>query len=215
MPLSRLASLTSNSGTTWYSTASRTDAITAAITGTATATSGLATNIGQAGAFWPNLEYYAAEGLANPEYVWNDASPAASETVYFAQAYQYTDLIVAGITRLAVADTFTDNAHTLFIEEYLNIPLVGITLETSVTPAGGAPDGSLSDAGQADSPPFGWQNISKFSGIYVPTLPVTIPALTTYFFVVSYEVVNYSTNGDVNPAGLQFIVELYNDLVEV
>jgi hypothetical protein len=219
MPITLLASLVSNPGTTWYSTVSRLDAIQAAITGTPSATRGLATNVGQLGDLWPDLGYYAVEGETDPSYVWNDASPAASETVYFAQAFQYDSLVVAGLTRLAVADTFSDNAHTLFIEEYLNIPLPpplgGITLQTTVTPAAGAPDGSLSDVGQASAPPYGWQTISKFSQSYIPTLPVDIPALTTYFFVVSYEVRNYSSVGGTNPAGLQYIVELYNDLVDV
>jgi hypothetical protein len=218
MAINKIATLVSNDGTTvgttptWFSTASRLDAITAAVNGAATATSGMVTNVGSLYPLWPVQQYYSAlTGVPDPSYVWNNAALPPTTPLFFAQAFQYTTLDITLLTRLATAEVFSDNAHTLFIEEYLNIPVVGLSLTTSVTAIGGESDGDLSDAGQAVSPPYGWQTISKFSSVYTPELPATIPPLSTYFFVVSFAAVNYSANGSANPAAIQYIVELYDD----
>lgn len=215
LPITKKATLVSNSASTYFSTLSRQDAINGAL-GISTATNGLVAENGQLFPFWPELVYYAGLGQPTPQYVWNDATPAGPETLYFAQAFSLPILTVA-VTRLATAETFSDNAHRLFLQEFtrVDLPLVPplITVVNEITPPGGILDGSSSDTGQASAPPFSWQTISKYSNVYIPTLPVAVPGLVNYAFVVSYEVNNYSPNGPVNPAGLQYIVELYDDLL--
>ncbi|RCW50887.1 hypothetical protein [Paenibacillus prosopidis] len=47
-----------------------------------------------------------------------------------------------------------------------------------------------------------------------PASPETLYfALPTYFFVASFEVVNYTTGGTISPAALQYIVELYDEYI--
>ncbi len=118
------------------------------------------------------------------------------------------------LNHLATAEVFCDNAAALYIDEIFFLDALGIitiTLVNSVV--SGTINGSLSDAGQTNTAPFPWQTVSKFSETYTTILPTTIPLLTDYFFVVSFEAVNYSPNGStINPAGLQYIVELYDDI---
>ncbi|PZE20619.1 hypothetical protein [Paenibacillus xerothermodurans] len=210
MPITQVATLASNNGTTWFSTASRTDAVEAAITGIASPTRALVTNVGRLFPFWPELAYYPSDASPNPQYVWESALPEEPETIWFAQAVTLTlPTVGLAITRLATADVFSDNTNTLFLEEYLSIPAVGLQLFASATPVGGAPTGAM----QAASPPYEWQTVRKFSNTYLSTLPVGLPLLTTQHFVVSIEAANFPPNGPVNPAGLQYIVELYNDIL--
>lgn len=220
----RLESTTTASTTvsaTWTSSLSREDAIRGALTSLGIAglpnSAALATTVTRYPE-WPEIEYYAVQGNPQPSYVWNSTTPAEDETVYFAQAFTLPGISVA-LERLATAEVFSDNAHTLFIEEYtvVTLPILGTILAVlnTVTPAGGAVDGPESSAGQASEPPFGWQTISKFSEDYTPTLPIDLPGLIGTFFVVSFEATNYLSNGPFNPAGLQYIVELYDDLISL
>jgi hypothetical protein len=216
MPITQRATLVSNPATTWFSTLSRADAVAGAITGIPSATRGIVTDIGRFVVQWPDIAYYPQDpGGINPSYVWNDATFTAPETVFFAHAFQFPTLTVA-LTRLSVADVFSDNINTLFLEEYVTAsdplaPVVNLLLGNSViTPAGGASSGPSSA-----TPPFDWQTIHKFSTSYVPALPVVLPPLliTGYFFVASFSVTSYSLPPfSTNPAALQYIVELYDDL---
>ncbi|SEN04273.1 hypothetical protein SAMN05518847_10220 [Paenibacillus sp. OV219] len=118
------------------------------------------------------------------------------------------------LNHLATAEVFSDNAAALYIDEVFAVSVLGVinlTIVNSVV--SGTINGSLNDAGQTSTAPFPWQTISKFSETYTTILPVTIPLLTEYFFVVSFEAVNYSpSSSTIDPAGLQYIVELYDDI---
>ncbi|MBP3966091.1 hypothetical protein [Paenibacillus lignilyticus] len=118
------------------------------------------------------------------------------------------------LNHLATAEVFCDNAATLYMDEYFAIDVLGvISLLLVNNVVNGTINGTLSDVGQTNTAPFPWQTISKFSETYTTILPTTIPLLTEYFFVVSFEAVNYSPDGGtINPAGLQYIVELYDDI---
>lgn len=118
------------------------------------------------------------------------------------------------LNHLATAEVFSDNAAALYIDEVFAVNVLGVINLTFLNNVvSGAINGSLSDASQTSTAPFPWQTISKFSRTYTTILPTTIPLLTEYLFAVSFEVVNYGPNGStIDPAGLQYIVELYDDI---
>lgn len=222
LPINKLATLVSNSVSTWYSTTSRLDAARGAITGIATATRDSVESFPRQVPNWPELKYYPAVTATNPDYVWSvsqppDAPSNAPNTLFFAQAFAIPGTLIPNLalSHLATAEVFCDNAATLYMDEFLFVDIAGVltvTFQNNIV--SNTINGSLSDVGQTTNPPFPWQIISKFSKAYTTILPTTIPLFSQYFFVVSFEAVNYSPNGSaINPAGLQYIVELYDDLV--
>ena len=133
-----------------------------------------------------------------PQFIWDDNTFEQGEVRYFAVALR----ILSEEEYVFAVTTFADNAHRLFIEERN----IDGDLIQSYTPDGGLFDGPMTANASEDedkAAPFNWQKIGVWFSDDIH------PVSTSYYFVFSWEVINYNSTDTVNPSGLAFQIDIY------
>ncbi|URT71578.1 hypothetical protein [Cytobacillus firmus] len=174
---------------------------------------------------WPSLKKFGNDtttqpyspfgGVSNPEYIWNQPT-SDGQTVAFAVASGAFVVIPGEILSFGVfLNAFADNAMQAKIELF---EFAGGTFGKAFPQPTGL-DEFLLVAGEPNTPaegltetqPYNWQDIRMYSTRF--SAPIATTSSRTFTIVVSFEVTNYLIQPNrPNPAGLQFICDIYSDL---
>jgi hypothetical protein len=166
---------------------------------------------------WPQISRFDNDAVgANPQTIWLAPGVATSGQSAGFAAISNVFLLTLGLPvalspNLVVAmSVFADNGVEARIQAFnflgTAVPLVEIFPSNLNVPL---KDGTVTDPNSENvaTPPYGWQQVRFYSintsGTFVG-LGVQL--------VFSFEVLNYTTNGDANPGGLAFIADIYGDL---
>lgn len=141
-------------------------------------------------------------GLTTPQFVW-DVVTLDGETRFFAAAAEITpDFDLSGL--FIRTTTFADNGHDYQASIYS-------TNKTLMTQGQVLFDGDTTtpSLGLTEQPPFNWQTLRSNTEV----LSAALTSGTLYYLVVSYRVTNYLQKAGLpNPAGLSFIVDVWNSV---
>lgn len=171
----------------------------------------LAEDIGKAFSFWPQIVSENLGPGSQPQYIWatdpiSQLGALNGEQQNFGRAATLTGLTLSADRNLPFnIMVFADNAYIgkLKISAMISNALTTITLID-------IPDEgfSLNTSFKEEEAPYKWHNITAFSGeVIIPT------KATGVRFDLEIEALNYAqVNGTPasNPAGVQFLLELYN-----
>ncbi|WHY96959.1 hypothetical protein [Peribacillus simplex] len=156
-------------------------------------------------------------GLLNPEYIW-DQPTSEGQTVAFAIAAPIVGAIATPSDFSVVLVAFADNAMEAKIELF---ELIGDTfVKAAPQPAGldefllVAGEPNMPAEGLTETQPFNWQDIRVYSTVF--TSPPNPDNTRRFRIVVSFEVTNYLVPNppqQPNPAGLQFMVDIYRNIL--
>lgn len=174
---------------------------------------------------WPALEKFDNDvssqvfspfgSVPNPDYVW-DLPVSDGQSSSFAIA-STPFLISAGLSVdfSVFLNVFADNALEAKIELFEDTGGAGTGpfVKTAVQPSG--LDAFLLIAGDPNTPavgltemrPYNWQDIHVYSTRFSVSGSATVAK--TFKIVVSFHATNYLVTSPPNPAGLQFVVDLY------
>lgn len=186
------------SNTSTFVRATRTEAITAALTG-GSPNSVVYDNILR---IWPEIANYSEPnngdfGGPDPSFIWDSTNFIQGERLGFAALINVPKNTQFILNLIA----FADNAHTAHVEVYRDDGLLLQNISTELM------DGNM-DAGTQEAPPYNWQKVRAYSK-YFQTANVDPEPLK---LIVSFEVQNYLNNGNpptTNPAALAFLIDLY------
>jgi hypothetical protein len=191
---------------------------------------------------WPSLQKFDNDdsvqpfspfgGVPNPDYIW-DLPTSDGQTVAFAVASNEFTLFGGSVNTLlsfsVFLGAFADNAMEAKIELFEQIPqMEGPFVKVSPQPEG--LDEFLMIAGDPNNPavgltindpPFTFQDIRMYSTSFAA--PIVTGGRRTFKIVVSFKVTNYLIQPQFasapsslnNPAGLQFMVDIYENLEEL
>lgn len=188
---------------------------------------------------WPSLKKYDNDlspaspspfsGVVNPDYIWQ---PPISDGQTRAFAIASNSFTVTGIfippissferaTFSVCLSAFSDNAMTAKITlfeqlggNYVKVPVQPVGLSDFILTAGTP---NTPSTGLTETIPYNWQDIRFYSTSFTAPLAVPIGAPRTFKVVISFMATNYLPIAPVpgNPAGLQFIADLYQEVDEV
>lgn len=177
---------------------------------------------------WPSLQKFDNDNslepfspfgnVSNPQYIW-DKTTTAGQTAAFAIASSIFSSFGPDLktTFSIFLVAFADNAMEAKIEMFEEIG--GTFVNADPQPAGldefllVAGDPNTPAVGITETEPFNWQDIRVYSTHF------ELPPSKSWIIVVSFEVTNYlptaNNLNNPNPAGLQFMVDIYQNVESV
>ena len=151
---------------------------------------------------WPELRDFHNPNnstfLGEPDFIWPQLNTIGGEKKYFSTKYSFSSLA----EHLVFITSFADNSHRLFVEERHG--KTGELIQ-SITPKEGVSAGDMQpDAGLRTDlePPYNWQRICQYSSIISPSSPDNV-------LIITFQVVNYLSQCQFNPAALAFRADIY------
>lgn len=208
VPIQRLVSSTTNV----VAAADSATAVNLALTGAAPNV----VDVGNAPRVWPQLAKFDNDntlfGTApNPQFVWSQPTFVPGETHGFAVVSAIIPLQVGIINDFIISLTvFADNAVTASIQAYSPLTISFFPVPGLDVPLTAGSQDPITGLTTDVVNPYNWQNVRFYS---IPASLGLISVALSVQFVFSFQVTNYFTIGDVNPAGLAFAADIYQSLL--
>lgn len=174
---------------------------------------------------WPALEKFDNDtptfspspfsNISNPRYIWDTpTSPGQMESFGIASR-SFTVSSGRASSFIVFLDAFADNAMRAKIELYRRNS-AGFYVKAVPQPNGldnfvMIAGSSNPSAGLTEDAPFNWQDIRYYSTLF------TVGTPGTYKIVISFDATNYflPPSGTANPAGIQFVSDIYRLISDV
>lgn len=169
---------------------------------------------------WPQLTPFTNDNSAlagaAPQTVWISPTAAQGQKIGFAQQSSSFSVGLGIVSDFVITlAVFSDNAVDARIQAFntlgvvIPVQLTASNLNVLLT------DGENSDPSSQNvvTPPYNWQNVLYYT--INATLPASTLAALGVMFIISFDILNYLTNGDTNPAGIAFVADIYGDLPSV
>ncbi|MED3572638.1 hypothetical protein [Cytobacillus praedii] len=174
---------------------------------------------------WPSLQKFENDtslqtfspygNVPNPDYIWDQPSSEGQTVAFAIDSSTFGNPSDFSIFLVA----FADNAMEAKIELF---EFIGSTfVKAAPQPAGldefllVAGDPNMPTEGITETTPFNWQDIRVYSTVF--TSPPNPDNTRRFKIVLSFEVTNYlptaNNPNNPNPAGLQFMIDIYRNVL--